>query len=562
MNIPAIYHRAESNYCFALDDKTVVLRIRFAKGEQLDSVSVLYNTKYDIAKQQFRQKLNHICDDSVYSYYGTVLNLADSRLAYVFEIICGGTVRYFCEYGIVESYDFNIAYLNSFQYAYINRNDIVENVGWLNNAVFYQVFPDRFLKASKKDESYINAKWNELPHPKSFYGGDLDGICSKLDYIKSLNVNALYLTPVFCGISNHKYDIYDYYTVDPMFGGNDALKRLVEGCHKRGMKIVLDAVFNHISDRSVQFQDVLRNGDKSEFFKWFVIDGDKVNNQRDNYCQFASCPYMPKLDTSNKDVQRYLLDVATYWIRQYDIDGWRLDVSDEVSHDFWRMMRKAVKEVKPDAVMIGENWHNSESYLGGDQFDSIMNYAFTKQMVDYFVHEKIDEVELVQQLNGLLMRYTDTTNNMMFNLLDCHDTDRFYSLVKCNKDKYLSALAMMVFMTGSCNVYYGDEILTEGGYDPDNRRTFDWNKLNDPSTVQFTRQLTSLLALKRQPALQRGDISICEVDGDVTIKRSCDVQTVRLTVSKQKGVFVEEWFGNGVAENISNKYYLIQGRLK
>lgn len=562
MNIPAIYHRAESNYCFALDGKTVVLRIRFSKEDVPDRVSVLYNNKYDIARHQYRQQLHHLCDDSWYSYYSTVLHLKDSRLAYVFEICHDNKVQYFCEYGITEQYDFNVAYLNSFQYAYINANDITQNVPWLNNAVFYQVFPDRFYKASQKDEGYINSRWGQLPDPKSFYGGDLDGITSKLDYIKSLNVNALYLTPVFCGISNHKYDIYDYYNVDPMFGGNQALKRLVEGCHKRGIRVVLDAVFNHISDRSAQFQDVLKRGKQSPYFNWFVIEGDKINEQRDNYCQFASCPYMPKLDTSVREVQQYFIDVATYWIKKYDIDGWRLDVSDEVSHDFWRMMRKAVRRVKSDAVLIGENWHNSESYLNGDQFDSIMNYAFTKQMIDYFVREKIDEVQLALQLNGLLMRYTDTTNNMMFNLLDCHDTDRFYSLVKCDKDKYLCALAMSVFMPGSCNIYYGDEIMTEGGYDPDNRRTFDWNRLNDCEVKQFVQQLTSLLALKQQPALQRGDVKISGEKGVFVIKRSCDVQTIRLTVSREKGVYIEEGHGNGVAEEKSNKYFLIQGRLK
>ncbi len=534
MNNAVIYHRAESNYCFALDTKTVVLRIRFAKGECIDSVSVLYNTKYEFSTKQYRQQLSFLCTDEFFDYYSTVLHLQDSRLAYIFEICHQGTTEYFCEYGIVPRYNFSLSYLDSFQYAFINSNDVTQNISWLNNAVFYQVFVDRFYKASNKDESYINAKWGELPTPKSFYGGDLDGICQKLDYIKSLNVNALYLTPVFCSISNHKYDIYDYYNVDAMFGGNDALRRLVEECHKRGIKVVLDAVFNHISERSEQFQDVLRNGDKSKYYNWFLVDGATINAERTNYCQFASCNYMPKLNTANPEVQQYLIDIATYWIKNYDIDGWRLDVSDEVSHDFWRAMRRAVRAVKKDAALIGENWHNSESYLRGDQFDGIMNYAFTKQMTDYFVYNHCDEQQLAQRLNGLLMRYTDTTNNMMFNLLDCHDTDRFYSLVGCDKEKFLCAFALSVFMAGSCNIYYGDEIMTEGGYDPDSRRTFDWDKLQQPSTKQFVQRVAQLAQLKQQPALQNGSIRISATNNTLYVQRSCAEQTLVLAVSNKQ----------------------------
>lgn len=154
---------------------------------------------------------------------------------------------------------------------------------------------------------------------------------------------------------------------------------------------MLDAVFNHVSDKFAPFCDVLKHGKHSPYFNWFIVEGDYVNKSRTNYCCFAECRYMPKLNTANRELQRYLIDVATYWIKNFDIDGWRLDVSDEVSHGFWRELRKAVKQLKPDAVLIGENWHNSESFLQGDQFDSIMNYAFTKQMMDFLVQKSTDE---------------------------------------------------------------------------------------------------------------------------------------------------------------------------
>ena len=533
MNKHAIYHRPESNFCFAIDEKTVVLRIRFAKGDKIEGLSVLYNSKYDIAKTQYRAEMPFICCDGLHDYYSVTLKLNDPRLAYVFEFYADGKKYYFCEAGVKESYDFSLAYYDSFQYAYINKNDIIQNVKWLNNAVFYQVFIDRFDKASKKDESYINASWGDLPTPKSFFGGDLDGICKHLDYIQSLGVTALYLNPIFKSPSNHKYDIIDYYEIDEMFGGKEALKRLVKACNERGIKIMLDAVFNHVSDGFYPFNQVMEYGRKSDYFDWFVIDGDKISGDRDNYDCFAACKYMPKLNTNNPEVQSYLIDIAKHYITEYDIDGWRLDVADEVAHDFWRQMRRKIKAVKPDAVLIGENWHNSESFLCGDQFDSIMNYGVTKAFLDFFAREVIDEGGFAEALNAQLMRYTDTTNNMMFNLLDCHDTHRFFSEVGCNQRKLMHALLALVFLPGSINLYYGTEILTEGGYDPDSRRTFDWDKLNDPEIKGVKGEIAYILKLKNQPAIAHGTVKISNGDGYVTIERKCEEQTLTLKLCSE-----------------------------
>lgn len=533
MNKHAIYHRPESNFCFAIDEKTVVLRIRFAKGDKIEGLSVLYNSKYDIAKTQYRAEMPFICCDGLHDYYSVTLKLNDPRLAYVFEFSADGKKYYFCEAGVKESYDFSLAYYDSFQYAYINKNDIIQNVEWLNNAVFYQVFIDRFDKASKKDESYINASWGDLPTPKSFFGGDLDGICKHLDYIQSLGVTALYLNPIFKSPSNHKYDIIDYYEIDEMFGGKEALKRLVKACHERGIKIMLDAVFNHVSEGFYPFNQVMEYGRKSDYFDWFVIDGDKISGDRDNYDCFAACKYMPKLNTNNPEVQSYLIDIAKHYVTEYDIDGWRLDVADEVAHDFWRQMRRKIKAVKPDAVLIGENWHNSESFLCGDQFDSIMNYGVTKAFLDFFAREVIDEGGFAEALNAQLMRYTDTTNNMMFNLLDCHDTHRFFSEVGCNQRKLMHALLALVFLPGSINLYYGTEILTEGGYDPDSRRTFDWDKLNDPEIKGVKGEIAYILKLKNQPAIAHGTVKISNGDGYVTIERKCEEQTLTLKLCSE-----------------------------
>lgn len=538
MNIQAIYHRPESNYCFATDGKTIVLRIRFAKGEQICKLSVWYNTKYHIAQQQFKQKMQLIASDTQFDYYKATLRLGDPRLAYLFYFEYDNKPYYFCEDGLVSTYNFNLAYFNSFQFAYINDDDVIQNVGWLNNAVFYQIFVDRFCCSDKAIgiKSKINAEWDELPTPTSFYGGNLDGITEKLDYINGLGATAIYLTPIFKSKSNHKYDTIDFYCIDESFGDKESLKRLVEKAHEKGMRVVLDAVFNHVSHDFARFKDVMKKGKKSKYFDWFVIDGEKIRQDPPNYACFGDCEYMPKLNTCNKEVQNYLVDVMLYWMKECDVDGWRLDVSDEISHGFWRKVREAVKSQKSDSALIGENWHNSESFLRGDQFDSIMNYALTKRMMDFWVDESIDEKQLADRLNSLYMRYSDVTNNMMFNLLDSHDTARFFTRVNKDRNRLLCAIATLVFLPGSFNLYYGTDILLEGEYDPDCRRTFDFSKLQEKDIIDFQISLKEVLKLKRQPAIKNGKLKIYSKNDAVVIERASKEQVLRLIVRRKKKI--------------------------
>ena len=540
MNIQAIYHRPESNYCFATDDKTIVLRIRFAKGDQICKLSVWYNTKYHIAQQQFKQKMQLIASDTQFDYYTATLRLGDPRLAYLFYFEYDNKPYYFCEDGLVSTYNFNLAYFNSFQFAYINDDDVIQNVGWLNNAVFYQIFVDRFCCSDKAIgiKSKINAEWDELPTPTSFYGGNLDGITEKLDYINGLGATAIYLTPIFKSKSNHKYDTIDFYCIDESFGDKESLKRLVEKAHEKGMRVVLDAAFNHVSHDFARFKDVMKKGKKSKYFDWFVIDGEKIRQDPPNYACFGDCEYMPKLNTCNKEVQNYLVDVMLYWMKECDVDGWRLDVSDEISHGFWRKVREAVKSQKSDSALIGENWHNSESFLRGDQFDSIMNYALTKRMMDFWVDESIDEKQLAERLNSLYMRYSDVTNNMMFNLLDSHDTARFFTKVNKDRNRLLCAIATLVFLPGSFNLYYGTDILLEGEYDPDCRRTFDFSKLQEKDIIDFQISLKEVLKLKRQPAIKNGKLKIYSKNDAVVIERASKEQVLRLIVRRKKKIGV------------------------
>ena len=476
MNKEAILHIPKSQYAFAYNQKELRIRLRAAKDD-LDKVEIIYAVKYNWLTDRKSKQMQKSYSDALYDYYTVTLDVPDSRIGYIFLLQSGEEKYYYSEEGLTIEYNHDKSYYNFFQYPYINEIDLHKKVAWCDQAVFYQIFVDRFhMGSSSKDKRYIDKNWGELPKPKGFYGGDLPGITEKLDYLQDLGINSIYLTPIFQSPSNHKYDTIDYEEVDAMFGTNRDLKELVESAHKRGIKILLDAVFNHCSCLCKQFQDVLRKGKGSVYYDWFIIRGDRPVLEQMNYECFAACNYMPKWNTNNPEVQKFLLHIATKWIKEYGIDGWRLDVADEVSHDFWRQFRKAVKAAKPDALIVGENWHDSRPWLEGDQFDSIMNYSFTKACLDYFAYEKYSAQRFCERLSEILMRNTDQVNEMMLNLLDSHDTERFLTNVGENADKLKCALAVLFFFVGMPCIYYGTEIGTAGGYDPDSRRTFDWDK--------------------------------------------------------------------------------------
>ncbi|MDE6421077.1 MAG: alpha amylase N-terminal ig-like domain-containing protein, partial [Lachnospiraceae bacterium] len=284
MNEQAILHIPESGYCFAGSSSQLVLRLRMDRWDEVDRVEILLECKYRFQEKQSCYLMEKKYEDRLFAYYERTIELSDVRTAYVFRIVQGEDAWYFSEDGLTKEYDFSLGYFNFFQLPYINEADLHREVPWMRQAVFYQIFVDRFYRGiEEKDERYINLPWGGKPLPKSFAGGDIPGITKKLDYIKTLGVNTLYLTPVFQSISNHKYDISDYYTVDEQFGKNEDLKELVEQAHKRGMRIVLDAVFNHCSDRMKQFQDVLKKGKESAYHDWFLIRGDKPDQDAINY---------------------------------------------------------------------------------------------------------------------------------------------------------------------------------------------------------------------------------------------------------------------------------------
>lgn len=506
-------------------DGQMHLRFRVQKG-MIQSAKLIYNcdkNKWHAFRDEAEMRITHT--DSELEYYIVAVPLTDTRFSYIFELCCSdGKIRYLSEEGLTDSYDHTLGYFSFFQYTSQFACDTMAVPEWVKTAACYQIFPERFaIGNSDKDLSYVNTKWGVKPTPKSYYGGDLTGIREHLDYLVDLGVNVLYMTPVFCSPTNHKYEITDYETVDPAFGGNEALKDLIEDAHKLGIKVMLDGVFNHCSCRHPFFLDAQKNGKNSPYYHWFFWKEDG------SYLTFGSVKTMPKLNTGNSEVIRYFSAVAVMWMRDYGADGWRLDVSDEISHKFLRAFRDAVIAQNPEAIIIGEDWHRAVRYLNGDEYDGIMNYGVTKACLDLLAFHTIDSKAFRDRIVRLYHTYSIAANQKMLNLLGSHDTDRFLTRVKGDAVRFRTAAAIMFFYPGIPCVYYGDEIGMEGGYDPDCRRTFRWN---EDSWDKETRHLIKkLMMLKKEPALSDGTFGVEEEDGIITFTRSAATQTIKLRVN-------------------------------
>ncbi len=336
--------------CFAYDEKEVEIRFK-AKTNDLSKAELFYGDKYDL--ESFKTiEMEKIFSDFEFDYFVTRVSVATKRLAYRFNLYAGRLIGYFTEWGFVEDIDMTdelIIHKYLMHFPYINKIDVHDVPDWVKGSVFYQIFPERFNNGDDALSPKNKVPWHSKPTRENFFGGDLEGIYQKLDYLADLGVNAIYMTPVFEATTNHKYDTIDYFKIDPHFGDKETLKKLVKKAHELNIKVVLDSVFNHSGYKFDKFLDVKKKGEESKYKDWFYINDFPVDEEKLNYETFGFEPKMPKLNTANEEVYNYLLDVATYWIKETDIDGWRLDVANEIDHDFWRKFRKAVKEVKPHA---------------------------------------------------------------------------------------------------------------------------------------------------------------------------------------------------------------------
>jgi glycosidase len=507
VNFAGIVHFAGGSYCFPINRNSLKIRLKAARGD-LEKVLVAYGRRYtDYEKEnKLIKEMEQVARDTQWDYFETTLTLNDPRFRYQFLLEDrDGEQYWFNEKGFFKDRPRGFTG-GQFEYPYININEIFEIPEWVQDAVFYQIFPERFYNGNTSNDPENIQPWGAEPDRTSFFGGDLEGIIKKLDYLVDLGINALYLTPIFLSPSNHKYNIDDYYQVDPAFGEFETARLLVEEAHKRGIRVILDAVFNHCGFNFFAFKDVRQNGKKSRYVDWFDIEDFPVKTTPPvNYRTFANdVVSMPKLMTENPEVREYLLEVARYWIREIDADGWRLDVANEVDHHFWREFRQVVKSEKKDAYIVGEIWHDAQEWLRGDQFDAVMNYKFTYPVIDFFATRKIGPGTFDSLLARNRMAYKDAVNYAMLNLLDSHDTPRILHWFKGDKARMKLAVLFQMTYLGAPMVYYGDEVGMEGGDEPQSRRCMVWDE--NRQDMQLRKYYQRLINLRHELApLRRGD---------------------------------------------------------
>lgn len=560
MNLGAILHEPKSRYAYAVNSDTVHLRIRTAKNE-VTKVEVLAvdpfnwlprndgSQQYDFDVDSVRK----IClvkeFESKYHdcWFAAIENIEWGRLKYCF-IIQNDNEKYmigsrqYVEY--VDDSEVIYDLSNYFNYPYINIEDIYTAPEWVEKTVWYQIFPERFRNGTPDDGRNV-LPWgsDDLDGADKKFGGNLQGIIEKLDYIKEIGFNGIYMTPVFQSPSSHKYDTTDYYQIDPEFGDNKTFKDLVEKAHERDIKIMLDAVFNHCGYSHPFWQDVVKNGKESKYYDCFFIEDDTppiVCGEEKDGCPPAFCKdglkfrtfgftqTMPKWNTANPFVREYLMEVACYWIKEYNIDGWRLDVSNEVSHDFWREFRKRVKAIKKDVYILGENWDDSYAWLQGDQMDSVMNYEFSSAVWSYFKNNKYKGLkkDFRFAVGQLLTQYPKPLTKVMFNLLDSHDTARFLNLVKENHKLVKLAYLFLMTFPGSPSIFYGSEVGMSGG-EHSNRQCMVWDKKKwNTELYEFIKSIIQLR--KDHPSFTGTNFEwVCtdEKEDILSYKKNCESET-------------------------------------
>ncbi|MCU7667160.1 glycoside hydrolase family 13 protein [Bacillus thuringiensis] len=502
----AIYHRPKNNFAYAYDNKTLHIRIQ-TKKDDVEIVNIHFKDPFHwngAGLGHTITPMKKVGSNVLYDFWQAELIPPHRRVEYWFELCDGEETLFYTERGFFE----NATDIKSqFKFPFLNNIDVFTSPEWVKSTVWYQIFPERFANGDSSLNPEGTLEWDKAdPTPENFFGGDLEGVIQHLDHLNELGVTGIYFTPIFNASTNHKYDTTDYMSIDPHFGDTETLKRLVSECHKRGIKVMLDAVFNHCGFYFEPFQDVLKNGENSIYKDWFHIHEFPIKtNPLPSYDTFAFTHMMPKFNTENPEVKKYLLNVARHWIVECDIDGWRLDVANEVDHQFWREFRTVVKETKKEVYILGEIWHDSMPWLQGDQFDAVMNYPFTELVLDLIAREKISISEFKNGIEELLFKYPKNVNEVAFNLLGSHDTARILNICNHNKDKLKLLFLYQLMFSGSPCIYYGDEIGMDGENDPGCRKCMIWD--TEKQDTELFKFVQSLIKLRNEtPSLYTGDI--------------------------------------------------------
>jgi len=514
MNGAALFHRASDSMCYSPDGKSLTVRLQAAAGD-LVSVELWAGDPHDWARGDSvtwswrcsPNPVRKVGTDGLRDFWEANWTSPYKRARYYWRLTASDGSRWdYGERGLLPSAVHPTStpageFWNAFVFPYINEVDVYRAPEWVAGTVWYQIFPERFRNGDPTNDPAGTKAWKRGPVTNhEFYGGDLRGIIDGLDHIAGLGCTGIYLTPIFSSPSVHKYDTSDYLAIEPAFGTEADLKELVTECHARGMRIMLDAVFNHAGKEFGPWKDVVEQGAASRYRDWFHIRDfplfpggrDSGDTRESNFEGFAFTTKMPKLNTTNPETRSYLFEVAERYVREFGIDGWRLDVSNEIDHAFWREFRRRVKALNPELYIVGEVWHDAMPWLRGDQYDAVMNYPFGAAISDFLLAKTWVQTgkDLVQRIAAIDFAYPKPVVRSAFNLLDSHDTERIRTKFG-SIGRVRQALSLLFSLPGAPCVYYGTEYALEGGGDPDNRRCMPWDP--QPEELAFTAFLRALI---------------------------------------------------------------------
>ena len=534
MQFSAIEHRSTDNFCYPLNENELMIGIK--TGSDIRRVFIVYGDPFDgsvtpdgWAWEGKRQEITRKKDLPYHTWWQVTVMLPYGRCKYCFELHGQdeGDVRYCLENGFYTADELVTlrritGNFPGFEFPWLDGAECVRVPDWVPHTVWYQIFPDRFCRdtASQKPNALSWPAAEDAVTNNEHYGGTLRGITEKLGYLADLNITGLYLNPINVSPSVHKYDTSDYLNIDPAFGTAEDLCILVKEAHARGIKVMLDGVFNHCGWDFALWQDVVRNGKASPYFDWFIVQEwpfetvaepeceaaasrpSGTNGKSGRYSVFAYVDTMPKLNTNNPAVVDYLLNVCETWVRSYDIDGLRLDVANELSHTFCRQLYRRMRSLKKDFYLLGEIWRSALPWLRGGELDSVMNYPLALCFWKFFYDKTLPALTFEREINAVFTAYPEPVTVGLFNLLDSHDTPRLFTRNGGDAFAVWQQYALLLSLPGSPCIYYGSEVLLAGGNDPDCRRCMPWQAIEAGEYAEPMSMMRQLIALRHtHPAM-------------------------------------------------------------
>lgn len=510
MDFAAVYHKTSEQMSYPLDEDRLVVNLK--TGYDVKRVFIIHGDPFDAGILGGNEKWHGKREEIVYRkhlpcqvWWTTTLTPPYKRCKYYFELQTDSEVWYYFEDGFLtkEQVDMPGRLLQYFIVPWMNPADVNCTPEWVNETVWYQIFPDRFCNGTPELNTPDILPWQTGPVTnEEKYGGNLKGIQSRIPYLRDLGITGIYLNPVMEAETNHKYDTKDYTKIDPSFGDNAGMRRLVDEAHRYGIRVMVDAVFNHCGRKFAPWLDVQEKGAASEYADWFMVNDwqqiSKGGSTRDGrFYSFAFAEGMPKLNTNHPEVINYFCGVCEQWVREFDIDAIRFDVGNEVSHRFLKEVRRRLKSIRPDIYLLGEIWHDASQWLAGDEYDSVMNYPLMSGIHDYFLDASADKKEFEYMVNRCYTMYMQQNNNVLFNLLDSHDTERLMNRFH-DLDIFYQQLAVLFTLPGSPCIYYGTEIAREGGFDPDCRRCMPWDEIGSEENQEKIGLMRRLIRMRRE----------------------------------------------------------------